>query len=131
MFKKKTCSEADSIKNKGKEADKTERNLKSTEKENITGSTAQAMTTELPLDHTSVVPRDPHRFGDMQKNNQTKVVEIRLHRVPTELARGEKKYMLQCEREGGTLRARYQDINTKDRIRCPSPYHHQYQEFRK
>ena len=77
------------------------------------------MTTELPLDHTSVVLRDPHRFGDMQYNNQTKVVEIRLHRVPTELTREEKKYMLQCEREGRTLRARYQDINTKDMIRCP------------
>ena len=55
MFKKKTCSEADSIKNKGKEADETEHNLKPTEKENITGSRLKMSTNQLWHRHISLL----------------------------------------------------------------------------
>ena len=74
---------------------------------------------ELPPDHASKVLKDPQRFGDMSFNNQSQTVEIRLNRIPAELTRDEKKYMLQCGREGRTLGAKYQDIDAREMIRCP------------
>ena len=73
----------------------------------------------LPQESEQVVFRNPSRFGEAKYNYNSRAIEIQLHRVPTELTKDEKKFVIQCERDGRTLRAKYHDINLKDMIRCP------------
>ena len=73
----------------------------------------------LPLHSEQVVLRNPERFGDIQYNKQLDLIEINLNKIPTELTQDELKFAAQCEREGRTLRAKYQDINARDMVRCP------------
>ena len=89
----------------------------STTKKNLNEITEELK--KLSQDNEQVVFRNPSRFGDVQYNYSSRTIEIQLYKVPTELTREEKKFIIQCERDGRTLRAKYHDINLKDMIRCP------------
>ena len=72
-----------------------------------------------PRDHPKVVLRNPDRFGDLNFDSRSNTMTVTLSRVPTELTKGEKKYMLRCETTGHVNRANFHDISYRDMVRCP------------